>query len=152
MCGCIWVNWQKKYTLKPQQTNPFPLRKQGACLENKGKHISAGTVQEVEYFPCHVLTSLYDVPKEKQNSNHALEGVGGLSGTDGVVCWQWPQGLIDSRLQREMLHCKNEGLKITTEGGMCCFQSIKPKLSHVVIKLNSTSFCIIIVIIYHLNY
>lgn len=35
---------------------------------------------------------------------------------------------------------------------MCCFQSIKPKLSHRVIKLDSNSFCIIIVIIYHLTY
>lgn len=53
---------------------------------------------------------------------------------------------------RSNISLRKWGSQDNNWGDMCCFQSIKPKLSHRVIKLNSTDFCVIIVIIYHLNY
>lgn len=73
--------------------------------------------------------------------------------------WKWwgcrlaeasrPNGL---EATRSNIALRKWGSQDNNWGDVCCFQSIKPKLSHRVIKLNSTDFCIIIVIIYHLNY
>lgn len=95
-------------------------------------------------FSCLVIQCAKNV-----NSNSALEW--GLSGNDGVALAEAsrPNGFEATRSD---IALGKWGSQDNNWGDVCCFQSIKPKLSHGVIKLNSTDFCVIIVIIYHLNY
>lgn len=117
-------------------------------LKNKGKCISAGTVQKWDAFP--VIFLPHYMMCQKCKFKQCL-GVGSF--------WKWwgcmlaeasrPNGF---EATRSNISLRKSGSQDNDWGDMCCFQSIKPKLSHRVIKLNSTDFCVIIVIIYHLNY